>query len=202
MEQQLAVIGDLGADQQVEVAEAEREEQTRQGRVETDPCLASPARRLLDVVRPADGVVELVLLCPDNDVGALPLAEVDPRLRDGRGALARDRRQVADDEARLALGRDLVDRDHRDADPVGVRHPLVDPARGARILRKVEFANRQHHLAGVVTELVAIGVDVGEVVVLADGLELVQRVAERAVVPQPGVEERRLVLDDRRLAQR
>ena len=57
---------------------------------------------------------------------------------------------------------------------------------------EVELADRQHHLAGVVAERVAVGVDVDEVVVLADRLELVERVAERPVVPQPGVEERRL----------
>ncbi len=68
MEQQLAGVGDLGADQQVEVAEPEREEQARQRGVEVDPGLARPARRLLDVVRSTDGIVELVLLGPDDDV--------------------------------------------------------------------------------------------------------------------------------------
>ena len=54
----------------------------------------------------------------------------------------------------------------------------------------------------VVAELVAVRVDVEEVVVLADGLELVERVAERPVVPQAGVQERVLVLLDRGLGQR
>ena len=51
-------------------------------------------------------------------------------------------------------------------------------------------------------ELVAVRVDVEEVVVLADGLELVERVAERPVVPQAGVQERARVLLDRGLGQR
>ena len=66
---------------------------------------------------------------------------------------------------------------------------------------RVELADREHDLADVVAQLVAVRVDVEEVVVLAHGLELVERVAERAVVPQAGVQERVLVLLDRSLGQ-
>ena len=76
------------------------------------------------------------------------------------------------------------------ADAVGVDDPLVDPAdRPSGCLLEVELAGRQHDLALDAVDRVAVRVDVGEVVVLADGLELVERVAERPVVPQPGVAE-------------
>ena len=99
--------------------------------------------------------------------------------------------------ARLALRRDVIDRGHRDADAVGVDEPLVDPARGARVLVEGQLASREHDLRQLAVDLVAVRVDVEEVVVLADRLELVEGVAERPVVPEPGVVERVLVLLDR-----
>ena len=63
-------------------------------------------------------------------------------------------------------------------------------------LLELQLAAGQHDLALDVVDLVAIRVDVGEVVVAADRLELVERVAERPVVPQPGVAERVRVVRD------
>ena len=88
---------------------------------------------------------------------------------------------------------------HRHADAVGVDDPLVDPAGRARVLVEGELAGGQHDLALHVVDDVAVRVDVGEVVVAADGLELVERVLERPVVPQPGVPERVLLAVDERL---
>ena len=202
VEQQLALVGDLVADQQVEVAEAQREEQPRQGRVEADAGRAAPAGLGAGVgaaLALAGRIVELRLARPGDDVFARLLAEVDARFGDLGRAVARDRRQVADEEPRLALVGDLVDRHHRGADAVGVDDPLVDEPGRPRVLGEVQLAGRQHHLALDVVDDVAVGVDVVEVVVAADGLELVERVPERSVIPQPGVAERvRLLLDRRR----
>ena len=85
---------------------------------------------------------------------------------------------------------------------MGIGQPFVHPARRAGPLL-CQLARRQHHLAGLAVDLVAVRVDVDEVVVLAHRLEVVQGVAERAVVPQPGVAEGRFlgldVLDAQRL---
>ena len=53
-----------------------------------------------------------------------------------------------------------------------------------------QLAGGEQDLALLAVDQVAVRVDVGEVVVAAHGLELVQRVVERPVVPQPGVPER------------
>ena len=62
--------------------------------------------------------------------------------------------------------------------------------RRVRVLVDRQLAGREHDLAQGAVDLVAVGVHVREVVVLAHGLELVERRLERAVVPEPGVGER------------
>ena len=56
-----------------------------------------------DLVAVAGRVVELGLLGADDHVVGVALAEVDPRLGDRRGAGHRLRREVADEQPRLAL---------------------------------------------------------------------------------------------------
>ena len=199
VEQQLAIAGDLVADQQVQVAEPQREEQPHHGVVEADagrPCPAGLGADGTADIALAGRKVELVLLGADDDVRAVSLPEVDPRLRDRRGAARRYRRQVADDEPRLPFATDLVDRHHRDADPVGVDDPLVDPAGGGRVLVQGKLAGGQHDLALDAVDAVAVRVDIGEVVVATNRLELVEAGPERSVVPQAGARERvRLTVD-------
>ena len=62
--------------------------------------------------------------------------------------------------------------------------------------RRSMFSSRvgQHHLPHDTVDLVAIDVDVGEVVVRADLLDLTQRVLQRAPVPQPDVLQRFLIV--------
>ncbi len=132
-------------------------------------------------------IVELRLARPDHDVVVVALAEVDPGLGDLGHARLRDRRQVLDPEAGLALGRDLVHRDHGHADAVRVDDALVHPAGRLGVLLDRQLAAREHDLAQRAVDHVAIRVDVHEVVVLANRLELVQRHPERAVVPQARV---------------
>ena len=110
----------------------------------------------------------------------------------GRAALDR---HVPEDQRRQPLGREPVDRVHRDAVAVGVDQLFVDPVAAALgQLLDVQLARRQHHLAQRAVDRVAIDVDVGEVVIGADFLELPQRVLQRAPVPEPDVLERRLVV--------
>ena len=191
VEEQLALDRDLVADQQVEVTEAGREQQAHQRVVEPDPRRPGPARLGPDralAVALAGRVVELVLLGPDDDVRARAFAEVDPRASrvDGRRAARRGRRQVADEEPRLALAADLVDRDHGRPDPVREADPLVDPAGRIRVLLEGELARGEHHLARDAVDHVAVRVDAGEVVVAAHGLELVERRPQRTRSPTAG----------------
>jgi hypothetical protein len=72
---------------------------------------------------------------------------------------------------------------------VGPEDALVDEARRLRVLVEGQLAGGEHDLALRAVDDVAVGVDVEEVVVAADPLELVERRAERPVVPQPGVGE-------------
>ena len=73
--------------------------------------------------------------------------------------------------------------------------PLVDPgAVGQR--RGIELARREHHLAQLAVDLVAVVVHRREVVVGADLLDLAERLEQRLVIPQPHVVERRAVLVD------
>ena len=104
-------------------------------------------------------------------------------------------RHVAEHQRRQAFRREAVDRVHRDAVAVGVDQLFVDPVAAAfRQLVDVELARGEHHLPHLAVDLVAIDVDVGEVVVGADFLDLPQRVLQRAPVPQADVLERRLVV--------
>ena len=72
---------------------------------------------------------------------------------------------------------------------------LVDPVAAAlRQLVHVQLASREHHLPHRAVDLIAVDVDVGEVVVRADLLDLAQRVLQRAPVPEADVLQRRLVV--------
>ena len=195
MEQQLRVGGDLVRDQEVEVPEAQAEQEPVQRRVQRDARGAAPGRRR--VRRAADARdVELGLPGPGHDVVVVGLAEVDPRLRDVRRPARGHRRKVTDPQLGLALAGDRVHRHHREPDAVRVDDLLVDPAPCLRVAVDRQLAAREHHLAHGPVDQVAVGVDVVEVVVLAHGLELVERRLERPVVPQTGVGERVRLGDD------
>ena len=143
------------------------------------------------------GIVELGGLGARDDPGRGPLAEVDARLGDDRRARLRDDRQVADDEVRQAVGLHRVDGHHRHAVAVGVHEVRVQPVVDGRVPVERHLAPGQHHLALLAIDEVAVDVHVHEVVVLADRLELVQRRAQRSVVPQAGVGEGVRIVDER-----
>ena len=201
VEQQLAVRRDLVGDQQVEVLEPCREQQLRQRRVQLDAGLARPPVGQVGV-GPVARDVELGLAGAGHDVVLVGLAEVDAWLDDLGGAAVRGGRQVLDPQLRLAFLGHLVDGDHREADAVRVDHAEVDPAVGLRVAVDRELAARQHHLAQVTVDDVAVRVHVDEVVVLADDLELVHRRLQRTVVPQARVGERVRLVAECRLGER
>ena len=149
------------------------------------------------VVRFALRIVEFLLPRLDVHVGVGELAEIDLR---PRHLQARDRafdRHVAEHEHRMSFRREPVHGIHRHAVPVGVDQLRVDPvAGGFRKPLDVQLAGGDHHLPQRAVNHVAIDVDVGEFVVGADGLNLPQRVPERAPVPQADVLDRRLVVGE------
>jgi hypothetical protein len=57
----------------------------------------------------------------------------------------------------------------------------------------VDLADRDHHLAPVAVDRVAVDVDVGEVVVLGDGLEVADAGPQHLGVPEADVVDRRPV---------
>ena len=76
-----------------------------------------------------------------------------------------------------------------------VNELLVDPVAAA--LRQpidVQLADCEHHLTHAAVHLIAIDVDIGEVVVGANLLNLAERVLQRPPVPEPDVLERVLIV--------
>ena len=81
---------------------------------------------------------------------------------------------------------------------MGERDPLVHPASALGVQLGRQLAAGQHDLPEVAVDRVSVGVHAHELVVLANGLDLLQRRLEGPVVPEAGVLERRRVLRDRR----
>jgi hypothetical protein len=78
---------------------------------------------------------------------------------------------------------------------VSIDQLVIDPVAAAlRKLVDVEFACGKHHFACVAVDLIAIDVDVREIVVGADFLDLAERVFERFHIPQADVLQRWLVV--------
>ena len=196
-EEDLRIIGQLVADDQVEVAEAEREHQPRDRVADPDAGGAAPGGGCPALgIGPAVGlerIVELVGSRAGHDVVVLVrLAEVDARLADRQLRIAVD---PAHQVVRRALVGHGVDRHGGDAVAVRVDEALVGP--GARLVGQpldVELASAEHDLAVLVRDLVAIDVDVEEGVVAPQDLLLAERRQQRPVVPQPQVVDRRGVL--------
>ena len=136
----------------------------------------------VDVVL-ALGIVELRRAALDDHVAVGALAEIDARLGDG-GTAGGDRRDVLQIEDRQALGGFSRHRRHHHAVAVGEQQMQVDPGlRVGRQQRGIELARREHHLLIGAVEMVAIDVDVEELVVGADFLQLRIGVEQRLPVP-------------------
>ena len=141
-------------------------------------------------------VVKLVGIGVDDHVVVRELPEVEARLIDGEVSLGAWRKVPEEEHRKPFLGH-LVDRTHRDAEPVRVLQPFVDP-RPVGQAAGVELACREHRLAILAVHDIPVVVDRCELVVGPDLLNLPERVQQRRVVPQPDVVDRlRVVLDVR-----
>ena len=100
----------------------------------------------------------------------------------------RARRNVLHEEGRQAFAFELGDGAHHHAEAVRELQALVHP--GAGVVgeeRGVDLARGEHHLAASAGQVVAIDVDVVELVVGADQLQLAVGVEQRLRVPEPDV---------------
>ena len=68
--------------------------------------------------------------------------------------------------------------------------PAIHP--GGRLLRAIwiQFACGEHHESLFTIDGVAVNVNIGKVVVLTYGLQLIERLLKRSVVPQSGIRKR------------
>ena len=178
VEQDAAGGLDLVAEEQVGLAEAQREQEPVPERADADAALARITRAgVCALLR----VVELLGRAVHDHVVVGQLAVVDARLVDLRLALRWD---VLHQELRTALGRDPAHRRHHRAEAVRELQVAVHP----RLLqqgRGVELARRQHdgHLAA--TDGIAVDIYVGEVVVRPQRLQLIEVREQAVVIPEP-----------------
>jgi hypothetical protein len=185
-----AGVGDIVADQDVQVLEIPREQHPS-----SNPTHGHTARALVgrvDVVFPIR-IVELRGAPPDDDVGVGLFPVVDARLLDWRPP-GRGRRNVQEIEDRQPFAALAGHRAHDHTVAVRERHVAVDPGLGVGgKQRGLELARRQHHLLIDAVEPVAIHVHVMKAVIGPDLLQLRIGIHQRLPVPQPDVVDRRLV---------
>ena len=188
-------VGEVARQQDVERPEVQREQQPPRERRHRHAA-AAVVRRVHGRVALARRIVELALPARREHEVVRLLAVVDLRPRD-RQRDARDGRQILDEQHRQPLGRHLVRRAERDAHAVRVGEVLVDePLRRQRV--GVQLARRQHHLAQLAADAIAVVVDRDEIVVRADRLDLPERLQQRLAIPEPHVVDRGAVGGDRR----
>ncbi len=184
LELQPGLAGDRVREDDPRVLELDRVDQFPERRAELNAATAVVGR--VDVLA-ALRVVELPGSGVDDGEVRGRLAVVDPRLRDldaGRGV----GRDVLEVELGKAVGGHLADRRHRDAEAMGVDEVPVHP--GAGFLRQrleLDLPGGDHHLAFLAIDLVAVDIDVRELVVGPEDLELVIGRQERPRVPEPDV---------------
>ena len=137
-------------------------------------------------------MVELAGAAPHEDVvvGELAVVDLGPRHLQILGG--GDRRDVLHVEAREPLGGRLVHRAEGEPVAVGEGEALVDPGSVRQALGG-QLPRREHDLAELSVDHVAVVVDARELVIGPDLLNLGEGVEERAVVPEPDVVEGRSV---------
>ncbi len=184
----LGVGRELPGDDGVEVEEAQSE-----GRPAEDAAQLDTARPLVGVVLDrflprSDREVDLPLFGADvhEAVGLEAFAEVDARLRHLHQGIPGLRRDVLDEEGRLALARHRVGRAEHEPEAVGEHQVLVDPSLAGDVLL-VELAGGQHDLGEVPADGVAVDVDVLELVEGAQLLELAIGDPQHGRIPQAQV---------------
>ena len=200
----MALRGDLVADQEVEIAETCRKEESVGKGAERDTVLAAPAcggitgdHAISIDLAFANRVVELWSLRANNDPVVIKLSEVDAWLADHRRTIGRDGRDVTNDQTWQAARADLGNRDHGHTNPVREGDPAIHPRR--RLLRAiwVQLTCREHDESLLTIDGVAVNIDVGKVVVLTNGLQLVKGLLQRSIIPETSVRKRLSIRGDR-----
>ena len=121
----------------------------------------------------------------DQCVVAGQLAEIYTRFGDRQIHLGH-RRQVPNKQHGLPGRCDLVDRPQRQSVAVRKRQPFIHP-RSVRQALTVELTQRQHHLAVLAVDGVAVVVNVHKIVVGPDLLDLGEGLQQRLMIPQADV---------------
>ena len=139
-------------------------------------------------------IVELRLRGVDEYRILHVLAVIQLGARKLQAGHADDGRRILDDQHRQPFGRYLIGLRHHDAVAVRIDEVRIDPARSRLAeLREIQFARRQHHLAKLAVDGIAIDVGVG-VNVGPVGLELRDGVVKSVPIPQAHVVQQRLML--------
>ena len=202
--EQLALGGDLVADQEVEISEACREEESVGKGAERDAVLTAPAcggvtgdHAIGIDLAFTDWVVKLWSLCPNNDPVVIKFTEVNARFADHRCTICRDGRDVTDDQTWEAARADFGNRDHGHTDTVCEGDPAIHP--GCRLLRAIwiQLTCGEHDESLLTINAVAVNIHVSKVVVLANRLQLIERLLQRSVIPKAGVCKRLSIRGDR-----
>ncbi len=191
VEHHASLGADVVAQQDLQRAESKAEQQLSPEALDRHATLTRIGRK--DVVV-ALRVVELLGLRANEDIVVRPFPVVERRLVQ-REVHGRFGRQVLDEQDGQPLLRDLVHGPQRHAVAMGEDEPLVDPV-PARQAVGVQLAGRQHYLAKLPVDLIAIVVDRHEVVVRPDLLDLPERVEQWLVIPEPHVAQRARVAVD------
>ena len=175
-----ALLRQRAGEKYLRVAEAQREEQPA-------PHRAYRNAAILRVdgadVRVAHRVVELLDVRLDEDVGGRRGRRAEINLRPRQlDAYLRLHGDVLHEEVRQAARGNLVDGVHDDAVAVREFEMSVDPSRVLQ-MREVESAHAEHYLPARAVDVVAVYVDVAEIIVGAYRLELAVGAQQRRVVP-------------------
>ena len=190
-----ALALDLARHQQIRLGEAHREREAPEETADAHAVGAVVAGGLGAVVVVLE--VDLGPLGAHDGVALQVLAHIQARLveRERLGTRSDHVRNVAQRIGRAAVGVHPVGRRGRHAVAVGVGDVLGLPGVGGQ-LGGAQLTGRQHDLGDLAVDLVAVHVDVAEVVEALDALGLLERVLHDGGVEQPHVAHRvEVVLD-------
>ena len=186
-----AVLGEVAGEQDVDILARDRSGGPHQQRGNGKTAFALVV--CFDIAI-AGWVIEFGLRGIDEDRVLDVFAVIQLGSRELEAGFANDGRRVLDDQLRQSVRRHAIGFGHHDAVAVGVDEVRIDPARsGFAQLREVQFARRQHHLAQLAIDDIAIDIGVG-INVGPVRLELRDGVVKSVPIPETHVVQQRLML--------